>query len=48
VVSDHDHLLLVGQVDTDDRVLDRHQHAQPSKPRVAVAITPGYTITVVH
>jgi len=41
VVGDHNHLRLIRQIDADDRARDRHQHPQPSKPRVAVAITPG-------
>jgi hypothetical protein len=48
VVGDHHHLLLVGQVDADDRVLHRHQLAQPGQSSVAVPIPAGHTITVVH
>jgi hypothetical protein len=48
VITDHDHLLVVGHVDTDDRVLNRHQFAQPSQPSVAVAITPAHATTVAH
>jgi transposase len=48
VVGDHDHLLLIRQIDTDDRVPGRNQDPQPGEPRVAVAITPGHTATVTH
>ena len=48
VIADHDHLLLVGEIDPHDRVADRHQLPEPGQPRVAVAITPRDTNTVVH
>jgi hypothetical protein len=48
VITDHDHLLLVGQIDADDRVLDRHQRAESIQSRVSVAVTPQDTITVTH
>jgi hypothetical protein len=34
-------LLVIGQVDTHDRVLGGQQHTQPREPLVAVAITAG-------
>jgi hypothetical protein len=46
VIGDHDHLLLVRQIDPNDRTADRHQSAQPIQARVAVAVTPGHTTTV--
>src|SRR5476649_1942287 len=48
VVTDHDHLLVVGQVDPDDRVARRHQRTQPSQLRVSVAVTPRHPTTVTH
>jgi hypothetical protein len=48
VIGHHDHLLLIGQVDPDDRVRRRHQLAKPSQSRVAVAVTPGDATTVAH
>ena len=48
VIAHHDHLLLTGQIDPDDRVAHRHQPAQPNQPRVAVAVTPGHPTTVAH
>jgi hypothetical protein len=38
MIGDHDHLLVVGQVNADDRVRGRDQNPQPSKPGVAVAM----------
>jgi hypothetical protein len=48
VISNDDHLLGVGQIDPDDRILDRHQGPQPIQSRVAIAVTSGHTITVSH
>ncbi|MEV8510488.1 hypothetical protein AB0368_37445 [Actinoplanes sp. NPDC051475] len=48
MVGDHDHLLLIGQVNADDRVRERDQSQQPGQPRVAVAITTGHAATVTH
>jgi hypothetical protein len=41
VIGHTDHPLRIGQIDPHDRVAHRHQRPQPSKPGVAVAITPG-------
>jgi hypothetical protein len=48
MVGDDHHLLVIGQIDTDDRVARRHQDAQPRKSGVSVAVTPGDSITVAH
>jgi hypothetical protein len=40
--------LLSAKIDPDDRVARRHQHAQPKKSGLAVAVTPGDSIAVAH
>jgi hypothetical protein len=41
MISDHDHLLGIGQVNARDRIALRYRLAQPGQPGIAVAITPG-------
>lgn len=48
VIHHHGGQLVVGQVDTHDRILHRQLHAHPGEPVVAVAITPGQRSTVDH
>ena len=48
VVGDDDHLLLVGQVDPHDRVLDRDELAQPRQSSVAVAVASRHAASVAH
>jgi hypothetical protein len=48
MVGDDHHLLVIGQIDPDDRVAHRHKLAEPRKSGVAVAVTPGDSITVAH
>ena len=54
VVTDHDYLLLIGQVDPDDRVAHRHRSTQLAQPCVPVPVatrdsTPArYGVSVVH
>jgi hypothetical protein len=48
MISDHHHLLAVGQINPHDRELRSHQLAQPTQPCVAVPITPRHPTTVAH
>jgi hypothetical protein len=48
MISDHDHLLLVRQINPDDRIRDRDQLTKPNKTSVPIAIPPGHTTTVSH
>jgi hypothetical protein len=48
VIGEDDHLLLVGQVDTDDRVLRWHEYAETGQSSVAVTVASRAASSVAH
>jgi hypothetical protein len=48
MIGDHNHLLLIRQIDPDDRVPERDQLTKSKKPRVAIAVTTRHATTVTH
>jgi len=48
MISEHDRLFLIGQINPDDRVIHRHQLPQSSQLGIAAPITTRQTTTLDH
>jgi hypothetical protein len=48
MIGEHQRLLLIGQVDSQDRVIDPNQTAQPGQPGIAALVTTREPATLNH